>query len=387
MKDKQTNDTTPMRRAARALLCLAAAPLLMGGKCDRSLVTDSGFDLWCGDALCAWKVDSGSVAKVPTWHERDYGVALLGDSAAISQLLPVSSDDVVCITFDLLAEIDGSANVVLALDFDDDGSDEHTEVLPRGDWTPVHYRIVPPTYFQSVRISIRKQGAGRAVLAQIAADSTSDCAGDPPIGRLDRPLGASCETTDQCGGGSLCLPRTSNGELFPDPTTTRMACGSCSSDSDCGTGAGCGLGWSPDFILPYRACAPAAAAVVGDRCLVDAECAGGVCCDGVCSTCCDRDAGPMCPTGASCLPRAPRDDGKPVRTDWHCAPGSGGDVTGVPCLSNDDCMSGRCLAGVASAPLSVCGADGRRCASNADCPRGSSGNPCIAIGVAGGICQ
>ena len=78
-------------------------------------------------------------------------------------------------------------------------------------------------------------------------------------------------------------------------------------------------------------------------------------------------------------------------TASRCAPTGSARRTAVaasppacPACTSDDCISRRCVAG---APLSVCGADGRRCASNADCPRGSSGNPCIAIGVAGGICQ
>ena len=173
--------TTPAKRALRGLLCLAAAPMLMGSECEQPLVKDSGFDVWCGDALCDWQVDEGSVAKVPTWHERDYGVGLVGDPAAISQTLPFTSDDVSCIHFDLLANVDEAANVVLTMDFDG-GDTSSTETIPSGAWTPLSYHLVTPTYFQSLRISIGKAGAGQAALAQIQASKASDCSGPPPVG-------------------------------------------------------------------------------------------------------------------------------------------------------------------------------------------------------------
>jgi hypothetical protein len=374
------NDTTRARRAASALLCLAAAPLLMGGgPCEQPLVNDSGFDLWCGDQLCAWEVNAGAVARVPTWHESDSGVALLGAGATISQLLPSSSADLSCLHFDLLADLDETADVRLEVNFDDDGIIEWPVTLPSGAWTPLSYHFAAPTYFHKVRISIRKQGGGRAALAQLAAASSSDCTGAPPTGVLARPLGAACEMPEQCAAGR-CLARTPAGELLPDPTAARMACAGCSDDGDCGAGTVCGLGWSPEFLEPHRACAPAAAAVLGDRCLVDAECASGACCGGVCSSCCADSAAHSCQAGATCRARAPAADGKPLRTAWQCVPGDDAGATGAPCLTDDSCSSARC---VAAATLTVCGADGRRCAGNADCPGGSPGNPCIAIGEIG----
>ena len=55
-------------RARRGLACLA---LLVA--CGDNLIKDPSFDLWCGDVLCKpWEV-SGHVARVGTWHDRDYG--------------------------------------------------------------------------------------------------------------------------------------------------------------------------------------------------------------------------------------------------------------------------------------------------------------------------
>jgi hypothetical protein len=370
--------TTPAKRALRGLLCLAAAPMLMGSECETPLVKDSGFDVWCGDALCDWQVDVGRVAKVPTWHERDYGVGLVGDPAAISQMLPFTSDDLSCIHFDLLANVDEAATVTLAMDFD---GANLKETIPSGAWRPFSYHLVTPTYFRSLRIMIGKSGAGQAQLAQIQASKASDCSGPPPVGQLARPAGATCELTTQCAG-AMCRPRTAAGELFDDDTG-RQVCAACSSDAECGAGMVCGLGWSTAFIVPFPACAPAATAVLGDRCLVDGECASGSCCHGVCSTCCAAGSATACTAGTTCAPRAKTADGKPARTAWQCAPDGERGVAGTPCLADDDCASGACAGG---GVLQVC-ADGRRCASDGDCPTGAPGNPCTAIGVAGGKCQ
>jgi hypothetical protein len=124
--------------------------------------------------------------------------------------------------------------------------------------------------------------------------------------------------------------------------------------------------------------------VLGDRCLVDSECASGTCCNGVCSTCCwGRTL--ACAQGQICRARAQDPDGKPLRTAWQCEPGGAAGATATPCLAGTDCSGGICSAG--APPLKVCAADGRRCAADTDCPHGAPGNPCIAIGVAGGSCQ
>jgi hypothetical protein len=363
-----------------ALLLVLALPFLMAGECEPPLVTDSGFDLWCGDTLCAWQVDEGTIAKVPTWHAKDYGVELVSPSTTISQLLPYGSADVTCIHFKLLADIDPSVNVVLDLDFDD-GSSHVLQTLSTGAWTPIDYQLVTPTYFQSVRVSIRKSGAGRAVLAQIRADkSASVCAGTPPVGAVDRPDGATCEAAAQCAGGR-CDPRPPATQLIPDPGDARDVCAACAGDADCAGGKLCGLGWSAAFREPFPACLVPPGLVLGDRCLAGGECATGVCCGGICSTCCA--GGPDCGSGVACAER-PRDaSGAPLRAAFQCGAGASQGAALTPCLGDDDCASGHCAGATV---LSVCAADGRRCAAAADCPN-PGGNACTALGVAGGQCD
>jgi hypothetical protein len=367
-------------RLWRPLLLVLALPLLTAGECEQPLVMDSGFSLWCGDTLCAWQVDEGTIAKVPTWHARDYGVDLVAPSTTISQLLPYGSADVSCIHFQLLADIDPSVNVVLDLDFDD-GSIHVLQTLSVGAWTPIDYHLVTPTYFQSVRVSIRKSGVGRAVLAQIqAAKSASACPGTPPVGATNRPDGATCEAATQCAGGR-CDPRPLAAQLIPDPGTPRDVCAACAGDADCGGGEVCGLGWSAAFFEPFPVCLAPSGLVLGDRCLSDGECATGVCCGGICSSCCA--GGPECGSGMVCAER-PRDaSGAPLRAAFQCAPGASSGAALAPCLGDDDCASAHCAGTIA---LSVCAADGRRCAAPADCPN-PDGNACIALGVADGRCD
>ena len=45
------------------------------GGCGTQVIKDPGFDLWCGDSLCTWKLVTGEIRKAPTWHDKDAGFA------------------------------------------------------------------------------------------------------------------------------------------------------------------------------------------------------------------------------------------------------------------------------------------------------------------------
>ena len=369
-------------RLARPLLMLAATPLFVGADCEQPLVTDSGFDVWCGDTLCSWQVDEGTISKVPTWHGDDFGVSMDGDATRISQQLSITNDDVGCLHFDLLASVDDAVNVALELDFDDDGQVDHREIIPSGDWIPLSYHITAPTYYRGLRISLRKSGAGRAALARIqASKSSSDCSG-PPVATSNRPAGATCEAAADCAGGR-CLSQAPDESLLPGPGAMPSVCEGCGGDGDCAAGTVCGVDFRDGFAGPFRACVAATTRLLGQRCIGGGECASGVCCGGICSACC-AGTGPVCAgAGDQCLERTRDDKQRPVRAAWQCAPGGrrgGGDA---PCLADDDCAGGHCAGG---ASLMVCAADGRPCASDTACPASVLDNSCIALGVAGGRC-
>src|SRR5678809_894434 len=85
------------RAITTAAIATAAAGQLGATDCSGGITRDPGFDLWCGDALCTWKIERGAVRRVPTWHEADAGVELVDPDTAIEQFTPVNSGDGTCI--------------------------------------------------------------------------------------------------------------------------------------------------------------------------------------------------------------------------------------------------------------------------------------------------
>jgi len=59
----------------------------VGFECGSPVNANTGFDLWCGDALCGWSVDKGDVERVSTWHERDYAALLIGPEVELTQVV------------------------------------------------------------------------------------------------------------------------------------------------------------------------------------------------------------------------------------------------------------------------------------------------------------
>jgi hypothetical protein len=181
-------------------LLLALTPALGGAKCGESLVKDPGFELWCGETLCGWQVEEGRIARAPTWHERDYGVELIGPSVLLSQRGEFGEDRPACLAFDLLSDLDGRASVVLEMDFGDDGTVEFSQVLPTGPWATLAYKAPAPSWYRTIKFSIRKRGDGDATLARIRVAADIDCQGPPPS-TPNRPPGAPCENAAQCTSG------------------------------------------------------------------------------------------------------------------------------------------------------------------------------------------
>ncbi|MFO0695368.1 MAG: hypothetical protein U0230_17525 [Polyangiales bacterium] len=157
-----------MTRASLARSVLGVALALASASCDE-IVDDSSFQLWCGDVPCEWTIEEGSVARAPTWHDDDYGVSLVADPTAISQLVPNRRLYQGCIRFELISYVEKGSELRLELDFEDDGTRELDRTLDRANWnTDVFYVGSPPGY-GSVRIRLVKYGPGRAIVAQLRA--------------------------------------------------------------------------------------------------------------------------------------------------------------------------------------------------------------------------
>lgn len=372
----------------RVLLLVALACALFA--CGDRLIRDPSFELWCDGKLCKPWESHGEVKRVGTWHKRDYGVSL-GDGAEISQL--VDHAPVKCIELELIADVAASAEVQLELDFMDDGTVEHSEPIAESHWARLHYLVRAPTWYDGVRFTVRKQGHGRAVLAQLAATATADCEGEP-IALAHRPDGGHCDDDDQCESG-VCelIPQRTMLEGYP-PANDVDVCGGCRADEDCSDTQVCGVlesKWGP-----YRSCVDSAAADVGTFCESEAVCASGRCLHGLPfnnATCaeCEKDSecaeGQLCglevlaggaarvcqpksalPLGALCGENAQCDSGV-------CCFGACSECCGefAPCADGSECGTGQ-MGGVSAAQLCGFGeqrASGEPCGASGDCASGA----------------
>ncbi|MFN3197987.1 MAG: hypothetical protein ACE366_06150 [Bradymonadia bacterium] len=165
-----------MWNSTRKICALAlVAPMLMGNTCDALLNDDPFFEAWCGESLCDWTVEAGTVRKVSTWHSADHGVALDGPQVAISQIF--EERDVDCLFIDLLTDVSPGANVELLVDFGLDGDVDVRHAIDGRDWNEVNYYITPPAPDASgktaMKLTIEKTGDARAVLGRIALYDTA----------------------------------------------------------------------------------------------------------------------------------------------------------------------------------------------------------------------
>lgn len=365
-----------MRAISLIVICTAASQL--GSTDCGTVIKDDGFDLWCGNTLCDWKVERGMIQDVPTWHAGDHGVALIGDDVAIEQVSPVASSDGTCIEFNLMANVDANVNAVLNVDVFDDGTIDLVEHLPTGTWQPTTFEMRMPDNYAGVRFEVAKTGDGNVELANIGATviQTGGCLGQPALQIANRPLAVPCDDASQCASG-MCVS-----DPVISPEGASPVCVACGSDS-CGSGNVCGASRP---VSPLRGdpieCIPAASVPLAGQCATDADCATGVCEGQMCSTC---KSGSDCAVGETCNVAWTGGSDAPLLelAAAECAPGLGRRTSGEPCVTNADCESRQCD----GTPLSTCW-DGRSCATPADCPySGLDQTACTLVGVQGGSCH
>ncbi len=175
----------------RSALLFAAAALTSTGATDcGTIISDPGFDLWCGPSLCDWQVEAGEIRKISTWHEADSGVELLGPEAKISQLTPVNDRDGTCVRFEMVADLDDSVDLRLQMDVWGDGTYEYDERIPASDWRKLSYLVRMPEVYSNVRFRLYKRGSGRTNLANIGAEIADDLECTTPPLRVIPPASA-----------------------------------------------------------------------------------------------------------------------------------------------------------------------------------------------------
>lgn len=169
-------------RILHASLAVAAFASMGAGECGQ-IISDSGFDLWCGPSLCEWEVESGEIVRVATWHEGDAGVELRGTDVKLSQLGEVNVWDGACVRFEMIADLAESVDLRLQMDVFGDGTYEYDERIPSSDWRHLSYLVKLPPHQDwtaetpgvvDVRFRLYKRGTGRAVLANIGAEIADD---------------------------------------------------------------------------------------------------------------------------------------------------------------------------------------------------------------------
>ena len=268
-------------RTSRRLVIFLVMTLLCGifaTGCD-DILSDPNFHTWCGDQLCSWKLDSGQIRRAPTWHPKDYGVELLDstDATHITAISQIVDKTPTCLEFTTVADVAAEAQVSIGVDFDNDGTFEYEQPIAATGFTAQKTQITAPLTYTNIRFVIMKKGSGRAVLAQMDVRSKTDCTA-PPVALKPQVQGTTCGAA---GHGIECISRIccdgmcaeccakggpqgkdEDGGVLPDPTDT------CSDGAKCGT-LGRGV---PRQCDPGTAKRPAHI-----ECLLNEDCASGVC--------------------------------------------------------------------------------------------------------------
>ena len=141
------------------MMCLASL-----AACETDLIDDPGFQLWCGEELCAWELEEGEIRKVPTWHTHDYGVDLVGAPVLLSQAALRSAS---CVRIEVTSRVEEDAMVTVEVDADGDGDVDRT--VPVGS----SERFVSRVHDVELDVSIdgvfylRKSAQGEAVVARL----------------------------------------------------------------------------------------------------------------------------------------------------------------------------------------------------------------------------
>jgi hypothetical protein len=318
--DKQVRFAWRLVVARIFALGLSAATLVA---CD-DVISDPTFREWCGDTLCAWTLEEGHIERAPTWTEKDYGVSFTDTPTTISQDVTQSPT---CLKFSTIADIDPAAQMTILLDFDRDGTIDATQPISSAQWTLVTNDVTAPAKYDGFTLYVKKEGTGKAVLAQLRVQSSTDCTSAAPV-LTKLPIGDQCDpsASSSCETGICC-----NGY-----------CAECCSDADCRGASGSDAGG-------------------GDAASDGGEIGAGACVS--------LQLKEQMAFGVS-IDVAPK----------QCNPGDHHHAKGAPCVANDDCASGACDGAIVRAQTD----DPDAAACTVTLPNAGS---CIVTQIAGGHCR
>ncbi len=175
----------------------------LGAACsdDGDTLENPSFDRWCDAGPCGWQVDEGVIRPTGTWHAEDKGVSFVSEQAQLSQLVQTSS--VRCFQFDLLADVEVEARLVLRLNFNDDTTIDLEQQVPEVRWQRWPFIVAAPVDYNGVRFILRKLGEGRALVGQLSVERVNNCSGEP-LTLLDDSV---CRIDAVCMSGSCSAGR------------------------------------------------------------------------------------------------------------------------------------------------------------------------------------
>jgi hypothetical protein len=264
-----------MRAWLSRIFAAILAVMCMAPGCSGDALEDSTFRLWCGEALCSWKLDTGHVQRAPTWHQDDYGVELVDAPTVISQKTTEGTD---CMKFSAVGDVEAAADAKIGIDFDEDGASDYEQPIAETHWQSFSTQIyLPQSFGRRFRFIIQKNGAGRAVLAEIRLQNVESCSGSR-IEVRDLATGDACTADTQCTSGICC------GVDSDQIGMVRLAgaCSQCCDARGCAANVRCaphadihapiGVGH-----VPWQ-CAPGEGkGAAGDPCVEASDCASQAC--------------------------------------------------------------------------------------------------------------
>jgi hypothetical protein len=238
------------------------------------------------------------VNKVPTWNDHEFGAELATTGTQISQVSNEGSD---CMEFSAVADVDAAALVKIGIDFDLDGTEDYTSPIDETHWHVARTLIHAPLgYGKDLRFVVRKEGDGRAVLAEIRLQRVTTCTGARVL-LHGLPVGDACSDDTQCASG-ICCGRTDVPDGDGGTATFLGSCSQCCGNRACTGGATCKARSDTQlnpFIAPPLQCDPQQKhGAKDDPCFDDTDCQST--CDGASfvkdPSCADAGPGTSCAT-------------------------------------------------------------------------------------------
>ncbi len=241
---------------------LGALAVLAAG-CD-DVIEDPTFRMWCGESLCAWKLENGSIQRAPTWHKKDHGVEFVETPTTISQ---ETTKNPKCLEFTTIADVEPGAQMTIGLDFNRDGTIDAEQPIAATGFREAKTIVTAPAIYDGIRFVLSKKGSGRAVLAQMRVQSRTECTA-PPSPLKDLPLGSGCTANGECQSGICC---------------EKLCAECCAPERTCDDGGACERRDAPAIRASFRPAVPhqcnpgRGEKLADDACLANDDCASGVC--------------------------------------------------------------------------------------------------------------